>query len=904
MSIENKDPTISIVDCAFEGSDGKQNKTIDITEIKPSKSNDSSINTLSSNECRSPSSLYNNDALSRRPSSLNLGKSAAYSAISDVSSFPILSDLLSSINNNYHHPSSPPSYSLENAILIIIMPNSIIDKDISLLNIEKQEFRIIDQQSIQLSSSQIDHLFEESTIKTHYKQLYDVWKEISLSEKVQVVLLEKENAINEFQTLLTTQNNTKKKNRIIDPLSIYASISQENTKNSIELLLKPVWDRQASNNLGESVSSASFVLPSGTYENHDTVIHYASKEKKTTTVVIDGKLNIENNEGRNTSEKVSAAIESLKLNAKKSNASLKNSIKIENKQLPPIPLSIENEEDKTKKESDIFIITTTTETTVMKQHDSIKDLETKKGKESPSPSSSSPSVISIIIDDNKSDDHLLMEEKNNTINNNNNNKECFNYSETSTITKISDTIKSDSDTTTETIKKEIMMDSTATSKEENKEPIDENKFDTEKEVLDTSIATNDDLENVNDLPMNQTNLKESYDKEEKEDEENKKIKDKTLINDTNQTIKTKIAVLDKQKAKDLDENKTSNKKIETRKEKSPPKYGSIKKKTLASQKQSINNDKANKLTTTSIPTIRSKTKDENKTNDANNKNRIPRVALLANDKVKKNRTTTVLSDTIIATEESPSSSSSHEKKKTKNITKPKKAITSSAIARLTAPTASSARRKQSTVNGKVISSTTMINTVTTTMTEKPSSTTAFIRFEGKRRVSSASKKESSLPISKPLPPVPSININKDEKNTAIKDDSKQSLKESSIENIPLETEAENNNDEEKTLEIKIPQDRSNFTNLITSTDNEEIQETTATNNNENDDDDDNITSDNKIEARKEPLSPRSPESSSTSSRPSTPPQQENSTGVTLDTVNITMKQGNNSNVKDMLQRFT
>lgn len=162
----------------------KQNKTMNIAEIKPSKSNDSSTNTLSSNECRSPSSLYNNDVLSRRPSSLNLGKSAAYSAVSDVSSSPVLSELLLSINDNNsnHYHQSPPSYSLENVILIIIMPNSIIDKDTTLKNIEKQDFKIIDQHSLQLSSSQVDILYayEESATKPHYKQLFDDWKKISL----------------------------------------------------------------------------------------------------------------------------------------------------------------------------------------------------------------------------------------------------------------------------------------------------------------------------------------------------------------------------------------------------------------------------------------------------------------------------------------------------------------------------------------------------------------------------------------------------------------------------------------------------------------------------------------------------------------------------------------------------
>ncbi|KAI9309592.1 hypothetical protein BJ944DRAFT_77608 [Cunninghamella echinulata] len=178
MTAENKDPIIPIVKEAFEETHVKQvTTTMDTKEVKRTKSNDSSLNSLSSYEYRPPSSL---NALSRRPSSLNLGKSSACNAVLDVTSSPVLSE--KSLPSMNHQSATIPSYSIDNALLIIIMSNSIIDKDVTIQNIEKQDYKIIDQHFLQLSPSQVDILYayEESTTKLHYKQLFDNWKQISL----------------------------------------------------------------------------------------------------------------------------------------------------------------------------------------------------------------------------------------------------------------------------------------------------------------------------------------------------------------------------------------------------------------------------------------------------------------------------------------------------------------------------------------------------------------------------------------------------------------------------------------------------------------------------------------------------------------------------------------------------
>ncbi|KAI9309593.1 hypothetical protein BJ944DRAFT_258262 [Cunninghamella echinulata] len=747
-----------------------------------------------------------------------------------------------------------------------------------------------------------------------------------VSDKVHVVLIEKENAIQSFQSLLTTQNSTKKKNRIIDPLSIYASTSQENTKRDIEILLKPIWDTYLSNNSGETVSSASFVSPSRTYENHDTVIHYASKEKleKFITTVMDGKPNIENNEENNNKKldlshdkEKSAAIESLKSTVKISSTqfnTLENNQQNQSNILPP-------KEEKEYIKNDIPIM----------KPGLNKNCETKQ---------EHSSLESHLIND----DNGNYDEKSAI----NNNKDDVDPGETPIVTnndKTSDFIQGDTHTTKEkdsnSINKvsdtsievvEITTNATTTTTttttttvftNESKEYIGEKStdtikriVDTEKEVIDTTIATsnnnaikvdeknnNDNNTTNNESPTTQSISKENNGdsknkntlKKEEADDKRKKMENKNL---TNMPTKTNVEI---QKPKIPQDSKIPNKKIDNSNKdninKTTAKYGSIKKRPSSIiQKQTIgNDDKSNKLT--NIPSVRpiSKVKDDNKIladKPTAPQRRIPRVALLSNDKSNKKNSATITTTTTTTTTESTLEplSASHENVTTnqnkKSSIKPKKAATPSIIARLTAPTESSARRQQTIVNGKPVSP-----IANTTSTPKPSSTTAFIRLEGRKRVaSSVSKKEISN--SKQQPPSTLIVKKNNEKNIK-KEDTKYLSKEASVEINSLD----NGINTEQPLEVQTSQENLNA-NVIIST-NELIQENSITDNNfihESNKDNNNIN-------KTEPLSPQSPESSTTSSRPLTPPhQEEGSTGVTLDTVNVKMKQGN-SRVKDLLQRF-
>ncbi|KAI8340104.1 hypothetical protein BC941DRAFT_419399 [Chlamydoabsidia padenii] len=144
------------------------------------------------------------------------------------------------------------SYLTQDCVLVIIMASSIVDKETTIKSFEETHgFNVLGQHTLQLTPTQADILYayDAKETKPHYQQLYEGWKTSSLSDPVQVLILAKENAVVSFQALVNLQNSTKKKDRMMDPLSVYASMNQDNVKRDIMLLLG------TSNNQGDSVSS-------------------------------------------------------------------------------------------------------------------------------------------------------------------------------------------------------------------------------------------------------------------------------------------------------------------------------------------------------------------------------------------------------------------------------------------------------------------------------------------------------------------------------------------------------------------------------------------------------------------------------------------------------------------------
>ncbi|CAO3594852.1 unnamed protein product [Absidia cylindrospora] len=150
---------------------------------------------------------------------------------------------------------SLPSYSSQDRVVVIIMASSAIDKGTTVKELQQKGYHVEQQLSSQLLCHQIDALYayDGEDIKSHSQQLFDAWKKSSICDPVELVLLEKQNAVKCFKELVTEQRSTEKKIRIMDPDSIYSSNSHEHVKRDIELL----FGTKGSNVTGDYLSSAT-----------------------------------------------------------------------------------------------------------------------------------------------------------------------------------------------------------------------------------------------------------------------------------------------------------------------------------------------------------------------------------------------------------------------------------------------------------------------------------------------------------------------------------------------------------------------------------------------------------------------------------------------------------------------
>ncbi|ORX50840.1 hypothetical protein DM01DRAFT_1384590 [Hesseltinella vesiculosa] len=140
-----------------------------------------------------------------RPSSLSVGKSDASGDALDKT-LPNASDGLPA--------------NVDDLVVIIVMPSSILSPDVVLHNIATHEQYIVKQQFVyKLSPAQASILYsyDETKTKPYHQTLMNQWKNLSLNDKVTIALLKKPNAATDFQAFINLQNSTKKSKRILDP---------------------------------------------------------------------------------------------------------------------------------------------------------------------------------------------------------------------------------------------------------------------------------------------------------------------------------------------------------------------------------------------------------------------------------------------------------------------------------------------------------------------------------------------------------------------------------------------------------------------------------------------------------------------------------------------------------------
>ncbi|KAI8081684.1 uncharacterized protein BX664DRAFT_198701 [Halteromyces radiatus] len=224
MTIENKDPTTTVESVETIGKEKRrvflQKDQILLTDfmnkigfnMKQARDDSSDLAKKPIEQCGLDD--INNNNNKNGPSSMDLEKSATCDTIVTSST---QSD--EDLTTRQQEQTITAYLSSHDCVVVIIMASSIIDKDTTIKGFQQNGYNVLQQQSMKLSDEQIDILYayDEKETKLHYRQLFDGWKKSSQSDQVQVVVLEKENAVQSFLSLVTNQNSTKKKNRMMDP---------------------------------------------------------------------------------------------------------------------------------------------------------------------------------------------------------------------------------------------------------------------------------------------------------------------------------------------------------------------------------------------------------------------------------------------------------------------------------------------------------------------------------------------------------------------------------------------------------------------------------------------------------------------------------------------------------------